>query len=116
MRMSKAQLELAKKRGAKVIDQPSAPVVETTSGEPVSEQKQDVSVKDSMDAVVLSSVATMKTLEEIKVIAEKIASGLHRDVSPPQPSLPPSYRFTVFRDRNNRMTEIVAKPMTTKAK
>jgi hypothetical protein len=103
--MNKAALALAEKRGAKIVKGSKPKLTEnypeSLKGGPVPPQQ--------IDALILSSSATLTAVEQVKLLAESISTLLAQKTESRQK--PPAYKFTVVRDRNNRMSEILAQPV-----
>jgi hypothetical protein len=107
MRLTRSQIDTAKQRGAVVVADGKSKA-KTKSVEPVT-SFADSFAERSAEAILTNSAATLVAVEQVKLLAESINSAMQRKVPDH-----PAYRFTVERDKDGRMSEIVAQPVEPK--
>jgi len=114
MKMSKAQLELLKKRGGTVVAKKKKAAEKVEEKEDKKVEKAESKAEEAKEqaystAVLLSSEATLTAVEQVKELAKSISDLLNaRSKQEPEPV---SYRFSVKRGKDGKMTEILAVPV-----
>lgn len=101
LKISPSHLELIRQRGAKVIGLPAP--------EPAPEdriEQQMVQVQERIDAVGKATVLISETMQSDLEALQRDLASMKREIA--HRAAPSAYRFTVSRDQDNRLAEIVA--------